>query len=160
MPARRFPPPWSAEITPNCSIVRDVKAPTSIMKANQVGDRQQSYSAKMRREDREVVGLAARNGFGNPQRPTPATIWWLELPRQSPIHFSNPLPIVGSAGMHIRSLEKFTCRCCGASVEADAGRCYRCGVAYPASELRAVALSPTAIPFYVAALAFIAFWFL
>jgi len=62
--------------------------------------------------------------------------------------------------MHIRSLAKFKCRCCGASVEADAGRCYRCGVAYPTSELRAVALSPTAIPFYVVAvLAFIAFWF-
>jgi hypothetical protein len=53
MPARRFPPPWSAEITPNCSIVRDVKAPTSIMKANQVGDRQQSYSAKMSRTCRK-----------------------------------------------------------------------------------------------------------
>jgi hypothetical protein len=24
MPARRFPPPWSAEVTPNCFIVRDV----------------------------------------------------------------------------------------------------------------------------------------
>jgi hypothetical protein len=23
MPARRFPPPWSAEVTPNCFIVRD-----------------------------------------------------------------------------------------------------------------------------------------
>jgi hypothetical protein len=23
MPARRFPPPWSAELTPNCFIVRD-----------------------------------------------------------------------------------------------------------------------------------------
>jgi hypothetical protein len=23
MPARRFPPPWSAELTPNCLIVRD-----------------------------------------------------------------------------------------------------------------------------------------
>jgi hypothetical protein len=62
--------------------------------------------------------------------------------------------------MHIRSKAKFTCRCCGVSVEADAGRCYRCGVAYPASELRAVVLSPTAIPFYiVAVMAFVAFWF-
>ena len=58
------------------------------------------------------------------------------------------------------SKAKFTCRCCGVSVEADAGRCYRCGVAYPTSELRAVALSPTAIPFYVVAvLAFITLWF-
>ncbi len=24
MPARRFPPPWTAEVTPNCFIVRDV----------------------------------------------------------------------------------------------------------------------------------------
>jgi len=23
MPARRFPPPWTAEVTPNCFIVRD-----------------------------------------------------------------------------------------------------------------------------------------
>jgi len=23
MPSRRFPPPWSAEVTPNCFIVRD-----------------------------------------------------------------------------------------------------------------------------------------
>jgi hypothetical protein len=62
--------------------------------------------------------------------------------------------------MHIRSKAKFTCRCCGNSVEADAGRCYRCGVAYPTSELRAVVFSPTAIPFYVVVvLAFITFWF-
>jgi ribosomal protein L40E len=61
--------------------------------------------------------------------------------------------------MHIRSKPKFTCRRCGVNVEADAGRCYRCGVAYPASELRAVVLSPTAIPFYVVVvLAFITFW--
>jgi hypothetical protein len=25
MPARRFPPPWTAEVTPNCFIVRDAK---------------------------------------------------------------------------------------------------------------------------------------
>jgi len=63
--------------------------------------------------------------------------------------------------MHIRSKAKFTCRCCGVSVEADAGRCYRCGVAYPMSELRAVALSLTAIPFYlVVVLALITLWFL
>jgi hypothetical protein len=24
MPVRRFPPPWSAELTPNCFVVRDV----------------------------------------------------------------------------------------------------------------------------------------
>ena len=32
--ARRFPPPWSAEVTPNCFIVRDVTVsslPTSIL---------------------------------------------------------------------------------------------------------------------------------
>ena len=60
--------------------------------------------------------------------------------------------------MHIHSLAK--CRCCGVSVEADAGRCYRCGVAYPASDLQAIALSAFAIPFYVVTvLAFIVFWF-
>ena len=63
--------------------------------------------------------------------------------------------------MNIRSLAQFKCRCCGAAVEADAGRCYTCGVAYPMSELRAVALSLTAIPFYlVAVLALITLWFL
>ena len=63
--------------------------------------------------------------------------------------------------MNIRSLAQFKCRCCGAAVEADAGRCYSCGVAYPMSELRAVALSLTAIPFYlVAVLALITLWFL
>jgi len=46
-------------------------------------------------------------------------------------------------------------------MEADAGRCYTCGVAYPMSELRAVALSPTAIPLYVVAvLGLITLWFL
>jgi hypothetical protein len=63
--------------------------------------------------------------------------------------------------MLIRSKAKFTCRCCAASVEADAGHCYRCGVVYPLSELRAVVLSPTAIPFYaVMVLGLITLWFL
>ena len=63
--------------------------------------------------------------------------------------------------MNIGSLAKFKCRCCGVAVEADAGRCYTCGVAYPMSELRAVALSPTAIPLYVVAvLGLITLWFL
>ena len=62
--------------------------------------------------------------------------------------------------MNIRSLAKFNCRCCAAAVEADAGRCCQCGVAHPTSELRAVALSPTAIPFYVVTvLAFLYLWF-
>ena len=62
--------------------------------------------------------------------------------------------------MHIRSKAKITCRCCGVSVEGDAGRCHRCGVAYPTSDLRAVALRPTAIPFYaVTVLAFLYLWF-
>jgi hypothetical protein len=53
--------------------------------------------------------------------------------------------------MQIRSLAKFTCRCCAVSVEAGAGRCHQCGVAHPTSALRAVAFSPTAIPLYLAA---------
>ena len=28
MPARRFPPPWTAEVTPNCLIVRDANGQT------------------------------------------------------------------------------------------------------------------------------------
>jgi hypothetical protein len=63
--------------------------------------------------------------------------------------------------MHIHSLTKFTCRCCAVSVEAGAGRCHQCGVAYPTSALRAVALSPRAIPLYVAAaLGLMTLWFL
>ena len=63
--------------------------------------------------------------------------------------------------MQIRSKAKFTCRCCARSVEADAGRCYHCGVVYPFSDLRAVALSPTAIPIYaVTVLGLMTLWFL
>ena len=62
--------------------------------------------------------------------------------------------------MHIRSKTKFVCRYCAAPVEADAGVCHYCGVAYPTSELRAVLLSPYAIALYVvAALALMTFWF-
>ena len=62
--------------------------------------------------------------------------------------------------MHIREKLKPTCRCCAAAVEADAGRCSRCGIAYPTSEFRAVILSPFAFPFYVVAvLVFVTFWF-
>ena len=64
------------------------------------------------------------------------------------------------AEMHIRSLAKFKCRYCDAPVEADAGVCHCCGVAYPTSLLRAVLLSPFVIAFYVVAvLAFMTFWF-
>src|SRR6516225_1164279 len=63
--------------------------------------------------------------------------------------------------MQIRSLAKFTCRCCAVSVEAGAGRCHQCGVAHPTSALRAVAFSPTAISLYLAAaLGLITLWFL
>jgi hypothetical protein len=51
------------------------------------------------------------------------------------------------AEMHIRSLAKFKCRYCDAPVEADAGVCHCCGVAYPTSQLRAVLLNPFAIAF-------------
>jgi hypothetical protein len=62
--------------------------------------------------------------------------------------------------MHIRRLAKFNCRGCAAAVEADAGVCHCCGIAYPTSELRAVLLSPTAVPFYVVAVvSFITLWF-
>jgi hypothetical protein len=60
MPAsRRFPPPWSAEVTPDCFIVRDANGQqfaTPIMSANPVAARLQSYSAKMRR--RIAVNIA------------------------------------------------------------------------------------------------------
>ena len=84
-------------------------------------------------------------------------------PRQDKVHDSFPILCrsLDQPDMHIRSKAKFTCRCCAASVEADAGRCYRCGVVYPFSELRAVALSPAAIPFYaVTVLVLIRLWFL
>ena len=41
------------------------------------------------------------------------------------------------------------CRYCAAPVEADAGVCHCCGVAYPTSEFRAVLLSPLAVAVYV-----------
>jgi predicted amidophosphoribosyltransferase len=51
------------------------------------------------------------------------------------------------------------CRYCAAPVEADAGVCDCCGVAYPTSELRAVLLSPIAFAVYVVVvLTFITFW--
>ena len=83
------------------------------------------------------------------------------MARRDPTVFSILCQSSGQLDMNIGSLAKFKCRCCGAAVEADAGRCYTCGVAYPMSELRAVALSPMAIPFYVAAvLGLVTLWFL
>jgi hypothetical protein len=62
--------------------------------------------------------------------------------------------------MHIPSKAKFICRYCAAPVEADAGVCHCCGVAYPTSRLRAVLLSPFATAFYViVVLAIMTFWF-
>ena len=82
-------------------------------------------------------------------------------PKTKPTGFPIRCQSLDRLQMNIRSLAQFKCRCCGAAVEADAGRCYSCGVAYPMSELRAVALSLTAIPFYlVAVLALITLWFL
>jgi hypothetical protein len=62
--------------------------------------------------------------------------------------------------MQIREKAKFTCRLCATAVEADAGVCHCCGVAYPTSEFRAVVLNPFAIAFcVVAVLFFITLWF-
>jgi hypothetical protein len=52
MPARRFPPPWSAEVTPNCFIVRDAngQALSYIYYENEPGRRSAaSYFPRMRR---------------------------------------------------------------------------------------------------------------
>jgi hypothetical protein len=50
--ARHFPLPWSAEVTPNCFIVRDAngqaRQATSIMRVSRGGDQRPSCSAKMR----------------------------------------------------------------------------------------------------------------
>ena len=68
-------------------------------------------------------------------------------------------PSLDQPRMHIPSKAKFICRYCTAPVEADAGVCHCCGVAYPTSEFRAVFMSPLAIAVYVVAvLAFITFW--
>ncbi len=53
-PQRRFPPPWSAEVTPNCFIVRDANGEALsyiyyIRKANPVAAQRPSYLAKIRR---------------------------------------------------------------------------------------------------------------
>src|SRR6516225_12387796 len=45
MIARRFPPPWSAEVTPNCFVVRDANVLPS-------GDRARTHNRRRRASDR------------------------------------------------------------------------------------------------------------
>jgi hypothetical protein len=82
-------------------------------------------------------------------RPERATIW-PKLTRQSP---TTVFPIWGRSSdrpqMHTRDKARFTCRRCAAPVEADAGICHCCEVAYPTSALRAVVLSPISFAFLV-----------
>jgi hypothetical protein len=46
MPACRFPPPWSAEVTPNCFIVRDANG-QALMKTNPVAAQRLSCSGNL-----------------------------------------------------------------------------------------------------------------
>jgi hypothetical protein len=57
MPVRRFPPPWSAEVTPNCFIVRDAngQALSYIYYENEPG---RGSAAKLLSED-EARRIAA-----------------------------------------------------------------------------------------------------
>jgi hypothetical protein len=67
MIARRFPPPWSAEVTPNCFVVRDANVLPS-------GDRARTHNRRRRASDRlgpitfGILGAAVVAG-----QPTSAT---------------------------------------------------------------------------------------
>ena len=50
MPARRFPPPWSAELTPNCFIVRDANG-QQLAYVYYENEPQRRSSAKLLSED-------------------------------------------------------------------------------------------------------------
>jgi hypothetical protein len=59
MPARRFPPPWSAEVTPNCFIVRDANAQalTYIYYESEPGRRSEQRRGKTHRQQyRQAAG--------------------------------------------------------------------------------------------------------
>jgi hypothetical protein len=59
MPARRFSTPWSAEVTPNCFIVRDAngQALSYVYYENEPGRRSAANSRKMRRIAVNIVKL-------------------------------------------------------------------------------------------------------
>jgi len=65
MPERRFPPPWTAEVTPNCFIVRDAngQALSYIYYESEPGRRSGSQAAHTRRgaKDRQQYRQAARS---------------------------------------------------------------------------------------------------
>jgi len=55
MTERRFPPPWSAEVTPNCFIVRDVDG----QQLNRVGAGGQAAQQRRGATDRSQYGEVA-----------------------------------------------------------------------------------------------------
>jgi hypothetical protein len=57
MPSRRFPPPWSAEVTPNCFIVRDAngQALSYVYYENEPG-RRSAAKLLSRDEARRIAG--------------------------------------------------------------------------------------------------------
>ena len=69
MTERRFPPPWSAEVTPNCFIVRDAngQALSYVYYESELGRRSAAPTAKRRRsaadcgEHRQAAGVAAKD---------------------------------------------------------------------------------------------------
>src|SRR5438034_10543455 len=73
MPAHRFPPPWSAEVTPNCFIVRDAngQALSYVYYENEPGRRS---AAKLLRKDeaRRIASNPAHVGQTLFQRCEPA----------------------------------------------------------------------------------------
>jgi hypothetical protein len=60
MPERRFPPPWTAEVTPNCFIVRDAngQALSYIYYESEPGRRSGSQAAHTRRGAKDVSNIA------------------------------------------------------------------------------------------------------
>src|SRR5690348_8067807 len=70
MPVRRFPPPWTAEVTPNCFIVRDADGgslPMFIMRASLVAAQRQSFSARTRRGGLPATSPSCRSYCGSPE---------------------------------------------------------------------------------------------
>jgi hypothetical protein len=70
MSGRRFHAPWSAEVTPNCFIVRDDSLPTFIMRVSRGDDQRPRCSAKMRREGlrrilRSCLSYCGRSSAGS-----------------------------------------------------------------------------------------------
>jgi hypothetical protein len=70
MPERRFPPPWTAGVTPNCFIVRDAngQALSYVYYENEPGDdRQPSRPPRTKREGLRRTSQSCRSCYQPPR---------------------------------------------------------------------------------------------